>query len=114
MKIFKGVQKFSRLAAALALAMLAAGTYSASAATTQDQTTDQQRLNNKVRHALVMLPWYGVFDNLRILDQRHRSGAFRRGSTTGHEIRCGGRREACGRRDARGGQHYRAAAFALR
>ena len=65
MKIFKGVQKFSRLAAALALAMLAAGTYSASAATTQDQTTDQQRLNNKVRHALVMVPWYGVFDNLQ-------------------------------------------------
>lgn len=65
MKIFKGVQKFSRLAAALALATLAVGTYSASAATTQDQTTDQQRLNNKVRHALVMVPWYGVFDNLQ-------------------------------------------------
>lgn len=65
MKIFKDLGKFSRLVAALALATLAMGTYTASAATTQDQTADQQRLSNKVRHALVMVPWYGVFDNLQ-------------------------------------------------
>ena len=67
MKIFRGMGKFSRALVLVALATLAAGTYTAgtaSAATTQDQTADQQRLSNKVRHALVMLPWYGVFDNL--------------------------------------------------
>ena len=71
MKIFKHMGKLSRTVAVLALATFAMGTYiagsagTASAATTQDQTADQQRLSNKVRHALVMVPWYGVFDNLQ-------------------------------------------------
>ena len=68
MKTFRGMRKFSRSLVVLALATLAVGTYiagTASAATTQDQMADQQRLSNKVRHALVMVPWYGVFDNLQ-------------------------------------------------
>lgn len=65
MKLFRGMRKFSRALVVAALATLAVGTYTTRAATTQDQMADQQRLNNKVRHALVMLPWYGVFDNLQ-------------------------------------------------
>ena len=64
MKTHKGLPKFFHLAAALALATLTISTYSASAATTQDQMTDEQRLSNQVRHALITIPWYGVFDNL--------------------------------------------------
>lgn len=64
MKIHKGLLKFSRAVVALALATLMVGAYAASAATTQDQMTDEQRLSKQVRHALVMIPWYGVFDNL--------------------------------------------------
>lgn len=64
MRTHKNLQKFSSIVVALALATLMIGAYTASAATTRDQVTDQQRLSNQVRHALVMLPWYGVFDNL--------------------------------------------------
>jgi hyperosmotically inducible protein len=64
MKVDRDVLKFSRIVVALALAMLTTATYTVSAATTPERMTDQQRLNKEVRHALVMLPWYGVFDNL--------------------------------------------------
>jgi hyperosmotically inducible protein len=60
----KRTGKFSRTIVALALAMLFIGAYSANAATTHDQVVDQQRMQKEVRHSLVMLPWYGVFDNL--------------------------------------------------
>jgi hyperosmotically inducible protein len=47
----------------LALATLVIGTHTASAGTTPSQMTDEQRMNKQVRHALAMVPWYGVFDN---------------------------------------------------
>jgi hyperosmotically inducible protein len=61
----KSIGKFSRMFAALALATLAIATYSAKAATTHDQVVDQQRIEKQVRHSLVTLPWYGVFDDLQ-------------------------------------------------
>lgn len=64
MRIYRSLRKFSRGVVALALATLLIGAYTASAATTHDQLTDEQRLNKQVRHALVTIPWYGVFDNL--------------------------------------------------
>ena len=64
MKTYKGLLKFSRTVAALALATLMISAYTANAATTHDQMTDEQRLSKQVRHALVTIPWYGVFDNL--------------------------------------------------
>jgi hyperosmotically inducible protein len=64
MKIRKNAWKLAPILLALALATGTIGTYSANAATTQDQPSDQQGLGNRVRHALVMLPWFGVFDNL--------------------------------------------------
>jgi hyperosmotically inducible protein len=64
MRIRRNVLNAARTMVALALATLMVGAYTASAATTQDQVVDQQRLSKDVRHALVMLPWYGVFDNL--------------------------------------------------
>ncbi len=64
MRIRRNVQKATRTTVALALATLMVGAYTAGAATTPDQVVDQQRLSKEVRHALVMLPWYGVFDDL--------------------------------------------------
>jgi len=46
-----------------ALAMLFVGIQGASAATTN--SNDQQALSKNVRHALVTIPWLGVFDNLQ-------------------------------------------------
>jgi hyperosmotically inducible protein len=45
-----------------AVAMLFVGIQSAGAATTN--SNDQQALSKNVRHALVTIPWLGVFDNL--------------------------------------------------
>jgi hyperosmotically inducible protein len=56
--------KVARVSVALALAAITIGAYTASAATTQDQAVNEQALNKKVHHALVMNPWYGVFDNI--------------------------------------------------
>jgi hyperosmotically inducible protein len=64
MRVSRNLRKATRTMIALALVTLMVGAYTASAATTRDQITDQQRLSKEVRHALVMLPWYGVFDNL--------------------------------------------------
>src|SRR5580692_8755317 len=64
MRIRSHVLRAARTMVALTLATLTVGAYAASAATTPDQAVDQQRLSKNVRHALVMLPWYGVFDNL--------------------------------------------------
>ena len=64
MRIYQGLRKVFRGVVVLALATLTIAAYTASAATTQDQMTDEQRLNKQVRHALVTIPWYGVFDNL--------------------------------------------------
>jgi hyperosmotically inducible periplasmic protein len=64
MNILKNLLKFSRAVAVLALATFTITAYSASAATSRDQMTDEQLLSKHVRHALVTLPWYGVFDDL--------------------------------------------------
>jgi len=65
MDIYQGLRKVSRSVAVLALATLVIGAYTANAATTtHNQMTDEQRLSKQVRHALVTIPWYGVFDNL--------------------------------------------------
>ena len=48
----------------LALAALVIGTHTANAATVPNQMTEEQHLSKQVRHALVTVPWYGVFDNL--------------------------------------------------
>lgn len=64
MKIYRGLRKFSCNVIVLALAALTIVACTASAATTHDQLTGEQLLNKQVRHALVTIPWYGVFDNL--------------------------------------------------
>ena len=64
MKIRNRFLQVARTVVALALATGMLGAYTASAATTQNQVVDEQHLTKNVRHALVMLPWYGVFDNL--------------------------------------------------
>lgn len=64
MNVYKWLRKISCGVAMLALATLAMGTYTANAATAPTQMTEEQRLNKMVRHALVTVPWYGVFDNL--------------------------------------------------
>ena len=67
MKFRSNLMKIARASAVLALAALMTlmiGAYTASAATTQDQTVNEQALNKHVHHALVMNPWYGVFDNI--------------------------------------------------
>jgi len=48
----------------LAVATLLIAIQGASAATTDNQVPNEQLLNKNVRHALVMIPYYGVFDNL--------------------------------------------------
>jgi hyperosmotically inducible protein len=64
MRIRRDLLRAARSVVALALATMAIGAYTANAATTRDQIVDQQSLNKQVRHALVMVPWYGVFDNI--------------------------------------------------
>lgn len=64
MNIYQRLRKFSCGVAMLTLAALAIGTYTANAASTENQMTEEQHLSKQVRHALVMVPWYGVFDNL--------------------------------------------------
>ncbi|MGD0963007.1 MAG: BON domain-containing protein [Candidatus Acidiferrales bacterium] len=64
MEIRHNLLKFARASAALALATSMIGAYGASAATTTQNPVDEQSLNKHVHHALVMNPWYGVFDNI--------------------------------------------------
>lgn len=65
MRICNRLMKFVRASAALALITLLAGAYTARAAnTTQNPVVDEQALTKHVHHALVMNPWYGVFDNI--------------------------------------------------
>jgi len=65
MRIRNRLMKFARASAALALVALLAGAYTARAAnTTQNPAVDEQALNKQVHHALIMNPWYGVFDNI--------------------------------------------------
>jgi hyperosmotically inducible protein len=49
---------------ALAVATLTIGIGSAHGAAIPSSQSDTDLLNKQVHHALVMLPWYGVFDNL--------------------------------------------------
>lgn len=64
MNVYQWLRKFSSGVALLALATLVIGTHTANAATAPTQMTEQQHLSKMVRHQLVMVPWYGVFDNL--------------------------------------------------
>jgi hyperosmotically inducible periplasmic protein len=65
MKMRNNLLKFARASVALALATPMVGVYTASAAaTTQNPVVDEQSLNKHIHHALVMNPWYGVFDNI--------------------------------------------------
>ncbi len=64
MSIYKWLRKASCSVAMLAMATLVIGTHTASGETTQNQMTVEQHLSKQVRHALVTVPWYGVFDNL--------------------------------------------------
>jgi hyperosmotically inducible periplasmic protein len=64
MNVYKWLRKVSCGVAMLALATLAIGTHAANAGTAQNPMTEEQHLNKQVRHALVTVPWYGVFDNL--------------------------------------------------
>ncbi|HEY6467232.1 MAG TPA: BON domain-containing protein [Candidatus Acidoferrales bacterium] len=64
MNIYKWLQNFSCSVVMLALGTLVMGTHTANAATTSSQTTEEQHMSKQVRHALVTVPWYGVFDNL--------------------------------------------------
>jgi hyperosmotically inducible protein len=59
------ILKFAQAVSVFALAYLMVGTYTAKAAnTTQNPVVNEQVLNKEVHHALVMNPWYGVFDNI--------------------------------------------------
>jgi len=49
---------------AVSLALLGTGVGDVHAADTRDQGNAQQVLSKEVRHQLLQLPWYGVFDNL--------------------------------------------------
>lgn len=64
MRIRRNLLKATRTVLALAFVAIAVGFGTANAEPTQDQATPQQLLSKNVRHALVMLPWCGVFDNL--------------------------------------------------
>jgi hyperosmotically inducible periplasmic protein len=63
MKIRRNLSNATRTVVAIAVIVLTVGAYSVNAAPTRDQVNDQL-LSKQVRHSLVMLPWYGVFDNL--------------------------------------------------
>jgi len=64
MKIRTNFLMVGRAMAILAVATLLISIQGASAATTDNQVINEQLLSKNVRHALVMIPWYGVFDNL--------------------------------------------------
>ncbi len=64
MKFRSNLLKVARVSVALALAAITMGAYTAQAATTHDEAVNEQALNKHVHHALVMNPWYGVFDNI--------------------------------------------------
>jgi hyperosmotically inducible protein len=57
------MRRIAKLVVAAAVAVAALGVLSARAAQNAPPTAEQ-RLQNEVRHELVMLPYYGVFDNL--------------------------------------------------
>jgi hyperosmotically inducible protein len=64
MKILTSFAKDGRALVILAVAISLTAIQGASAAKTRDQATTEQLLSENVRHALVTVPWYGVFDNL--------------------------------------------------
>ncbi len=64
MNVHRWLRKFGCGAAILAMATLAVGTHAANAETAPTQMAAEQHLSKQVRHALAMVPWYGVFDNL--------------------------------------------------
>jgi hyperosmotically inducible protein len=49
----------------LAMSLTAAPKASAGAASTREVSGNESWLAGQVRHNLVMLPWYGVYDNLQ-------------------------------------------------
>ena len=64
MNVYKRLRNISCGVVMFALSTLVIGTTAANAATTPSQTTGEQQMSKQVRHALVTVPWYGVFDNL--------------------------------------------------
>ena len=60
------IQNGLRMGSALVIVLLAALTIGScpSGAATLDQQTNEALLSKQVRHQLLMVPWYGVFDNL--------------------------------------------------
>jgi len=54
---------------------------------------NRQTLYKEVRHQLVMLPWYSVFDNLAYQVEGDQGDSIRPGDSAIAEIRRGGRRE---------------------
>jgi hyperosmotically inducible periplasmic protein len=64
MKTLTSFEKGGRALVILAVAIQLIAIQGASAAKTRDQVTNEQLLSKNVRHALVTVPWYGVFDNL--------------------------------------------------
>lgn len=64
MNVYQRLRKVSCGVVMIALAALVLGTHPSNAATTPSQLTEEQQLSKQVRHALVTVPWYGVFDNL--------------------------------------------------
>lgn len=64
MNVYRWLRKISCTVVMLGLATLAIGAHAANAATAPTQMTEEQHLSKMVRHALVTVPWYGVFDNL--------------------------------------------------
>jgi hyperosmotically inducible protein len=65
MKIRTNLLKAGRALVILAIAAFLITIQGAGAATTNNQLTDEQQLSKNVRHALVVIPYYGVFDNLQ-------------------------------------------------
>src|SRR5580704_18294208 len=63
MRILTSFEKGGRALVILTVAILLTAIQGACAATTRDQVTNEQLLSKNVRHALVTVPWYGVFDN---------------------------------------------------
>lgn len=64
MNVYQRLRKLACGVVMVALATLVMGTHTANAATAPTEATVEQHLNKQVRHALVTVPWYGVFDNL--------------------------------------------------
>jgi len=64
MNVYRWLRKISCMVVMLGLATMVIGTHAANAATAPTQMTEEQHVSKMVRHALVTVPWYGVFDNL--------------------------------------------------